>query len=205
MTEDKFLEMMVGKPGNTMKYIREEMEFLGIDFTFNDDDSISCSIPEKYVLPDRDVVERGMHELDKYGSINYNNAIDLSTSVFPELCTLIFSVYDAIANYRPYDGSILHGPSIFETYINLKLNMLKLLNDNGHTPIDNTIQSNILFKLLSMFDDLGNAQEKFILIKPNIKKGVIWTPVKGLERLIIYMNNRDMVSLLASAMSDSKE
>ena len=205
MTEDEFLEMIVGKPGNTMKYIREEMEFLGIDFTFNDDDSISCSIPEKYVLPDRDVVERVIDELDTYGAINYNNAIDLSTSVFPELCTLIFSVYDVIANYRPYDGSILHGHSIFETYINLKLNMLKLLNDNGCTPIDNTIQSDILFKLLDMFDSAEDVREKFILIKPNIKKGVIWTPVKGLERLIIYMNNRDMVSLLASAMSDSKE
>ena len=199
MTEDKFFEMMVGKPGNTMKYIREEMEFLGIDFTFNENDSITCSIPEKYVLPDRDVMERGLDELHARGSVNCDNAITLSSKNFPEICALIFGTYDTIVNFKPT------GHSIFETYINLKLNMLKLLNDFGHTPIDNGIQSDILLKLLNMFDGPEDVQEIFVRINPNIRKGVVWTPIKGLERLINYLDNRDMVSRLASAMSDSKE
>lgn len=46
MDKNKFFESLIGKPGSSLKYIREEMEFLGIDFTFNND-SITCSMPEK--------------------------------------------------------------------------------------------------------------------------------------------------------------
>lgn len=124
MNEDEFITMLMGKPGNTMNYIREEMEFLGIDFTFNENDSIICSIPEKYVLPDRDIMERELDEIHARGSVNCDKAMELSHKVFPDICAMIFSKYDTISNFKP------QGHSIFETYLDLKLNMLKMLSDN---------------------------------------------------------------------------
>lgn len=146
------------------------------------------------MLPDRSELAADIDEIRALGSINCDHAMYLSSEGFPEICIIIFG-----------DSESLISCGIFETYINLKLNMLKLLNDLGHTPFDNTIESGILLKLLNIIEDTEDITETFSIIKPDIRKGVVWTPTTGLKRLVNYMDSRDMINQFAFAMSDSKE